>query len=86
MTKEKRLAYYVGCLLPLVSVLLYQGLPDDLPMQFNSQGDADYTFPKIGQRRLNYSLVKRCLLTIFEIYCLISVEMNLMRSDLDESG
>ncbi|MBP1041754.1 DUF1648 domain-containing protein [Vagococcus sp. BWB3-3] len=48
MTKEKRLAYYVGCLLPLVSVLLYRGLPDDLPMQFNSQGDVNYTFPKWG--------------------------------------
>lgn len=47
MLNKKNLWYIFPVILMIISLVLYPKLPDDIPMQFNIQGEANWTLPKM---------------------------------------
>ena len=47
MLNKKNIWYIFPVILLIVSLVLYPKLPDDIPMQFNIHGDANWTLPKM---------------------------------------
>ena len=47
MLKKKNIWYLFPIVLMIISLILYPKLPDDIPMQFNMQGEANWTLPKM---------------------------------------
>lgn len=47
MLNKKNIWYIFPVILLIVSLVLYPKLPDDIPMQFNIHGEANWTLPKM---------------------------------------
>lgn len=47
MLKKKNLWFIFPIVLIIISIILYPKLPQDIPMQFNTRGEASWTLPKM---------------------------------------
>ena len=47
MLNKKNLWYIFPVILMIISLVLYPKLPNEIPMQFNIQGEANWTLPKM---------------------------------------
>lgn len=47
MLEKKNIWFIFPVILLFVSLVLYPKLPDDIPMQFNIHGEANWTLPKM---------------------------------------
>lgn len=47
MLEKKNIWFIFPVILMIISLVLYPKLPDDIPMQFNIHGDANWTLPKM---------------------------------------
>lgn len=47
MLEKKNIWFIFPVILMIISLVLYPKLPDDIPMQFNIHGEANWTLPKM---------------------------------------